>query len=93
MEGFSTWPTRDILFIVMAVFNAGIVVGGIIALIRFKRILFENHLKHIGDTLKRIEKKICGHGDRLDKHGERIATLEGKINERTRKEGLGSLAC
>ncbi len=71
MSGLSAW---HYIAIGMLLLNAGITIGGFV-------VLTKNHIKHINESLKRIEDKVCDNDTRLDKHAERLATLE----ERTTK--------
>ncbi len=64
----STW---HYIAIGMLILNAGIVIGG------FK--VYINDLKHIHETLKRIESKQDDNGKRLDDHAERLARVEVKV--------------
>ncbi len=79
MESFSTW--HYILIGSFLILNAGISIGAFIAGFYGYRKIINNHLEHIKDTLKRIEKKVCANDARIDDHAERLARVE----ERTMK--------
>lgn len=63
MSGFSTWPIRDILILIIVIFNA----GGLVYLTK-------NHIKHMNETvleilnrLRSLEQKVSNIEGRLSK--------------------------
>jgi len=55
----------------------GLVQLGIIVFFGWK--LFTNHLKHIQDKINSIWTRLEKNDEKLDKLGERVATIEGEL--------------
>ena len=66
----------------MLILNTGITIGGFVAQSIWKNKFIQNHIKHINETLARIEKKVCANDARIDDHAQRIARVEERTNKR-----------
>ncbi len=73
MSSISTW---HYILIGNLIFNAGVFIGGGFAAWKGYRTIVDNHLKHLSDTVKRIENKVCANDKRIDDHAERLARVE-----------------
>lgn len=67
--GFTTWPLRDIIFVGLILVNAGITIG-----------VYVNHIKHIRDDVKKLRLDLDSLGTTVNKNGENLARLEGRMN-------------
>lgn len=71
MTGFSTWALRDVIVIILIVFNGGLTMG-----------IYMNHVRHLRSDIRKLQKDVDQLYGIVNKNGEKLAKVEGRLNHR-----------